>query len=132
MLILLASTIMTFSLSAEGNYPNPDRQMMFSKMKEAELQNHQERMRILNESDSCIRSAGSPEALRQCNEREKAQHQQMKQQQHEKMEQFRQQHDQFRQNNNQNPMMGGGGYNGQNIPNRQMNEQQPQQQKGWY
>lgn len=57
--------------------PSPE---MFQKMKEKMLENHQKRVQILQNTQSCIQAATAPDQLRTCHEQERQADEQLRQQ----------------------------------------------------
>jgi hypothetical protein len=57
--------------------PSPE---MFQKMKAKMLENHQKRVQILQNTQSCIQAATAPDQLRSCHEQERQADEQLRQQ----------------------------------------------------
>ena len=56
-----------------------ERQQLFEKHKQLEEQSHQERIKILQAADECVKAAKTPQAYRECEQSEKQSRQQFKQ-----------------------------------------------------
>ena len=82
------------------NQPMPNReafrQQMFEQRKAAEMASHQERIKILQIADACVRSANTPDAFKTCEETERNSRKSFQEQQHAKREQMKLQLSQLR------------------------------------
>jgi hypothetical protein len=89
-------------LAALAEIPSPSqergsfRQNMFEQRKAAEMASHQERIRILQVADGCVRNASTPEAFRMCEDAERTSRQAFQDQERAGKEQLRMQLSQFR------------------------------------
>jgi len=82
------------------NQPMPNRetfrQQMFEQRKAAEMASHQERIKILQIADACVRSANTPDVFKACEETERNSRKSFREQEHAKREQNKMQLSQFR------------------------------------
>ena len=88
------------TLPIHGN--DPVRQKMFEQRKAGEMASHQERIKILQQADACVRNAQTPQAYRACEDAERASRKTFKEQDRAKKEQFEAQMNQRREHRNQN------------------------------
>lgn len=82
------------------NQPMPNReavrQQLFEQRKAAEIVSHQERIKILQIADACVRSANTPDAFKACEETERNSRKSFREQEHAKREQMKVQLSQLR------------------------------------
>lgn len=87
------------AIQAQSQERDVFRQRMFEQRKTAEMASHQERIRILQVADNCIRNAATPEAFRICEDAERSSRQAFQEQERARKEQLRAQLGQFRAQN---------------------------------
>ena len=72
------------------------RQQLFEQRKTAEMASHQERIKILQIADACVRGANTPDAFKACEETERNSRKSFREQEHAKREQMKMQLSQLR------------------------------------
>ena len=93
--IILGASVLVGMVCAEETAVKPlqqEHQQLFEKRKVLEEQSHNERIHILQEADSCVKGAKTPDKYRACEKKEKESRQQFKEQQipqHEALKQER-------------------------------------------
>ncbi|MBD3807074.1 hypothetical protein [Sulfuricurvum sp.] len=86
-LFLISLLSATLLMAQEGVHPlKAEYEQLFEKRKKIEEQSHNERIRILQEADSCIKSAKTPQEYKACEQKEQQSRQQLKEKLHPQLE----------------------------------------------
>ncbi len=100
--LICFSLFLPLAALAQSTQPQPMqnqdavRQQMFERRKAAEIASHQERIKILQIADACVRSANTPDAFKACEETERNSRKNFREQEHAKKEQMKLQLSQLR------------------------------------
>jgi len=70
--IVLLASLSLVEAEASVDMTNQQRQDLFQKHKALEEKSHQERIKILQEADECVKHAATPQSYKECERREQA------------------------------------------------------------